>query len=375
MKKAILFFLCISFFALESNSQTISGSFMHDGLQRDYVLYIPTNYTGTTAVPLILNFHGFLGSGTQQMGNSNFKPIADTAGFIVVHPTGTALGGFANHWNVGGWTNTSTIDDIGFASALIDTIVANYNINLQRVYSTGFSNGGFFSHRLACELGSRIAAIASVSGTFTPEMQTNCAPSHPTPVLQIHGTTDGTVPYPGQAGNGGMASVDTVINYWVSANNCNATPTITALPDLNTGDGSTVEHMIYANGTAGVQVELLKITGGTHVWPNPANASSNQDINASLEIWKFFSQFSNAAVSTNTIVKNNFNLFPNPAQNELNINIPINGTFDYQLYTITGSKVMSGIFKTGMHQLSLSEVPKGIYILKIAGEPYKIIKD
>lgn len=344
---------------------------MHDGVQRNYVLYIPTNYTGTTAVPLILNFHGFGGSGTQQMGNSNFKPIADTAGFIIVHPTGTPLGGLIPHWNVGGWTNTSTTDDIGFASALIDTIAANYNINMTRVYSTGYSNGGFFSHRLAGELGNRIAAIASVSGTFTPEMQTNCTPTHPTPVLQIHGTNDPTVPYNGTTGNGGMAAVDTVLDYWVTYNNCDSSPTITALPDLNTSDGSTVERIVYANGNSGVTVEHLKITNGAHDWPG---ASGNMDINASLEIWKFFSQFTNTAVGIiNPSNKHLFTVFPNPAENNIFIKGEIKSNSNYELYSMLGEKVQNGKLKSNM-PINIESIKSGIYFLKIQNTVFKIVK-
>jgi len=375
MNKTLLLFLCSFIILNASKAQTINGSIMHDGIQRDYVLYVPTNYDSNISVPLILNFHGFGGSGAQQMANSTFRPIADTAGFIIVHPTGTPFNGFVNHWNVGGFTNGSTVDDIGFTAALIDSLSANYNINPTRVYSTGFSNGGFFSHRLACELPNRIAAIASVSGTFTPTMQANCSPSHPTPVLQIHGTTDPTVPYDGTTGNGGMASVDSVINYWVSTNNCDTTPTTTALPDINTNDGSTVERSVYAGGDAGVSVELLKIIGGTHRWPVPSNTNANQDINASLEIWKFFSKYANTAVSTKSIDKKNFKIYPNPTNDYLRVEIPTSEKVMYELKTITGQSVSSGKLTSGQSKISFSSLPTGFYVLLLDGQAFKIRKD
>jgi len=297
--KKIIILIFISLFSFESNAQVITGSLMHDGMQRDYVAYIPLNYSNANPVPLVLNFHGFTSNGSAALTVSNFQPIADTANFIVVCPTGSPLPFVnINHWNVGGFTNTSSADDVSFTAALIDTLEADYNIDLTRVYATGFSNGGFFSHKLAFELSDRIAAIASVSGTFTPQMMMNRLPTHPTPVLQIHGTLDPTVPYYGTILNGGMASVDTVINYWINYNNCDTIATVTALPDISTNDGSTVEHYVYGNGDEGVTVELLKITGGLHDWPG---SSGNMDISASREIWKFLSRHTKTIAGLNNL--------------------------------------------------------------------------
>ena len=61
------------------------------------------------------------------------------------------------------------------------------------------SNGGFMSYHLACNLSSKIAAIASVTGSMSKQTYESCSPEHPTPVLQIHGTLDGTVPFDGNS--------------------------------------------------------------------------------------------------------------------------------------------------------------------------------
>ena len=374
--KLLAFLTLVLFgFPIISNAQLSTGSFMHDGIQRDYVVYVPTSYNGNNAVPLVLNFHGFGGNGGNQMTATNFQPIADTAGFIVVCPSGTPLSGIGpNHWNVGGWTQTSTIDDIGFASALIDTIAANYNIELTRVYSTGFSNGGFFSHRLACELPNRIAAIAPVSGTFTPQMEQNCSPSHPTPVLHIHGTSDAVVPYNGTSGNGGMTAVDTVINFWVNYNNCSNTPTSTNIPNTNTNDGSTVEHFVYTGGTSGTQVELMKIDSGGHTWPG--NPGGNQDINGSLEIWKFFSRYSNTAVGTKEFenIKQSIKIFPNPSNGYVQINNTTKESYDYKIQNMIGNILVQGKIQAGLSKIDLRRLANAIYTINIDGQAFKILK-
>jgi len=81
----------------------------------------------------------------------------------MVYPNGTKDGSNQPFWNAG--ISSGLVNDIAFLSALIDSLDLTYNINLNRVYSTGMSNGGFMSHTLACELSNRITAIASVTGS------------------------------------------------------------------------------------------------------------------------------------------------------------------------------------------------------------------
>ncbi len=373
MIRIVISLLVLSLFTKTSPAQVINKSFMHNGVQRNYQLYIPANYSSTTPAPLVFNFHGFTSNGSAQFVSSNFKPIADTAGFIVVSPTGTPLPPLGlNHWNVGGWTNSSTADDVSFVAAMIDSVSSEYSIDHMRIYATGMSNGGFFSHKLACELSDRIAAIASVSGTFTNEMRLNCNPIHPTPVLQIHGTTDGVVPYNGTTGNGGMIAVDTVINYWVQYNNCSRTPTISALPNTVVGDGSTVERYIYAGGDAGVTVELLKITNGGHDWPG---TSGNMDITASLEIWHFFAKYSLISVGLDNIDdKPVLNIYPNPTQQFIYVKGLQSANIPYVLYSSTGKTLKSGSLNSSHSRVDVSQYAEGVYYLLVNQLAYKIIK-
>ena len=188
MNQTKILLLLLGFTFPISAQQTINGSITHDGIQRDYILYIPEIYDGSTAVPLVLNFHGFGSSASQQMFYGDFRDIADTEGFLLVHPEGTSSIG-DQFWNVGFPGNSSsTIDDVGFTEALIDELATLYAIDLDRVYATGMSNGGFMSFLLACQLSEKIAAVASVTGSMTQDTFDDCNAQHPTPVLQIHGT-------------------------------------------------------------------------------------------------------------------------------------------------------------------------------------------
>ena len=214
--------------------QTIYDSITYDGLEREYILYVPASYNGSDAVPLLFNFHGMGGTADGQMAWGDFRPIADTAGFLIAHPQGTGMG----IWNIG----PGKADDIGFTEAMIDSIAAEYSIDRDRVYATGKSMGGFFSIHLAGQLSEKIAAVASVSGTMTQGMYDNSAPAHSTPFMQIHGTNDPLVPY---NGNPIYLPVADVLDYWIDYNNGNTTSIVTQLPDIDPTDGSIVERHIY----------------------------------------------------------------------------------------------------------------------------------
>ena len=265
MNQIKILLLLLGFTFPISAQQTINESIIHDGIQRNYIVYIPEIYDGSSAVPLVLNFHGYGSNATQQMFYGDFRDIADTEGFLLVHPEGTLSNG-NQFWNVGfPGTTSSTIDDVGFTEALIDELANSYAIDLDRVYATGMSNGGFMSFLLACQLSEKIAAVASVTGSMTPGTFNDCNAQHPTPVLQIHGTNDSVVPYDGNS-IWTLPIVD-VVSYWVNYNNCDTTPTTTTFPDLDLSDGSTVEHSVYEDGDLGSTTEHMKVIGGGHTWP------------------------------------------------------------------------------------------------------------
>jgi polyhydroxybutyrate depolymerase len=187
---------CIMIVAVTAaNAQnTIDAELTHDGLVRTYRLYSPAAYNAATPVPLVLNLHGYTSNNLEQEFYGDFRAIADTANFIIVHPNGTEDANGDQFWSSFG---VSSIDDVGFLSALIDKIQTEYSIDHNCIYSTGMSNGGFMSYELACQLSYRIAAIASVTGSMVQSRFDNCNATHPTPVMQIHGTADPTVPYLG----------------------------------------------------------------------------------------------------------------------------------------------------------------------------------
>jgi polyhydroxybutyrate depolymerase len=353
--------------------QTINASITHDGIQRDYIVYIPELYDGTTTVPLVLNFHGYGSNAAQQMFYGDFRDIADTEGFLLVHPEGTTFIG-DQFWNVGFPGLSSTIDDVGFTEALIDELATLYAIDLDRVYATGMSNGGFMSFLLACQLSEKIAAVASVTGSMTQDTFDDCNAQHPTPVLQIHGTDDGVVLY---NGNNLSIPIADVISYWVDYNNCETTPTTTTLPDVDVSDGSTVEHSVYEDGDNGITTEHMKVIGGGHTWPGSVinTAGTNQDIDASMEIWLFFSRYDiNGPLSVNEFDNIQVNIYPNPTQSKINLSLNFSKEVDYELFSPLGKQLMNGTFTSSNEEIDLSNLPSNIYFLKVDNQVFKILK-
>lgn len=318
--KPILFILSIAMHLVLHGQITISDSFEHDGITRTYSYYVPASYTPENPVPLMIGLHGTSSSGEEFEQYRDFRPIADTANFIVVYPNGTKIVGIS-FWNYGNVMG-STVDDVGFIEALIDTLSAHYSIDQSRVYATGMSNGSFMSYALACQ-SNRFAAIGAVTGSMSTGMYNNCSPAQAIPVLHIHGTADGINPY---EGNSTMKSIEDVIAFWTNENQCNSVPIVTEIIDIDVNDNATVTHYLYENGIDGNTVELFKVENGGHSWPGSPMPNSGEvtcmDFDACKEIWRFFSQYAHPTLGINEQSDDfQFVVYPNPATDELNIKL------------------------------------------------------
>ncbi|HET6245244.1 MAG: T9SS type A sorting domain-containing protein [Bacteroidetes bacterium] len=376
MRISILLTLLLS--SLTIQGQTFIKSFTFDGVVRSYRIFIPSNYDPLNEYPLVFNLHGNGSSASQQEPYSQMNLIADTANFIVVYPDG-----ISNTWNSGfNVPYNSGTNDVGFISALIDTVSANYTINSQRVYSCGMSMGGFMSYRLACELNGRIAAIASVTGLMSVQLPQNCQQQKEVPVLQIHGTDDATVLYNGTSWH---TSVNATVDFWIQKNNCPTTAIVTNMPDI-VNEGSTVVKYYYGPCTNNSEVVLFKVEGGGHTWPGdiavPSLGNTNQDIKASIEIWKFFSRHELAlptsVIHTKLSKGNSIIIAPNPVNDKLNLSFSeteqekIISVFNSKAVLVHTQTVAPSISSTA---IDLTTFPTGLYLVVINnGESKEVVK-
>lgn len=355
---------------------TTLETFVSGGVTRNYRLYIPKLYKQGTKVPLLLNIHGYTSNASQQEMYGDFRKIADTENFIIIHPEGLGTNGGASAL---GWTNFYPMsmpnNDLIFLSALIDSTVSKYSINTSRIYSTGMSNGGFMSYDLACFLSNKIAAVASVTGSMSDSHFTACNPNRPVPVMQIHGTNDVTVKFDGTPGNiGGVTTpIETLVQHWVNHNNCNTTPVKTNVPNTNLLDNCTAEHYVYSGGDKGSSVEFYKVIGGDHSWPGASFNinTTNMDFSASAEIWRFFSQYTlPTEIDENTSSKNDVLIYPNPSNGF--VNVSVSNTTSVKLFIsindITGREVFSYTNEQCspyfQKQINLAGVSTGVYFIK-----------
>jgi polyhydroxybutyrate depolymerase len=281
-------------------------SFMHDSLKRTFIIYIPSSYDKTVQLPLVIALHGRGANGASMiiLTHKGFNKMADNDGFIMVYPDGIEL-----NWNDGRMdeeandrAHRENIDDVGFLSALIDSMIKDYNIDPKRVYVTGISNGAIMSYRLACELSDKITAIAPVDGNIPNLLFPECSPSEPVSVLSINNTDDPLVPFEGgyiygirKINLGKVLSVNESIEFWVNRNKCSVTPVVTEEPDMDPKDGTRVTRKQYVNGIEGTEVILYAVDGGGHTWPGgfqylPAGiiGKTCRDFDANEVIWSFF---------------------------------------------------------------------------------------
>ncbi|MDB3947733.1 alpha/beta hydrolase-fold protein [Gammaproteobacteria bacterium] len=161
---------------------TINGEINYKDITREFILYVPSSYNDSIKQPLVFNFHGYGSNAYEQMNYGDLRSQADANGFILVHPDALDDIGGTSYWNMGGWS-VSEHDDLEFIDNLINLLVDKYSINTERIYSTGMSNGGFFSFHLACNLNASFAAIASVTGSMSFETYDECNARKPTPIL------------------------------------------------------------------------------------------------------------------------------------------------------------------------------------------------
>jgi len=269
----------------EYQQRILKCELTHKGLDRYY--YIQLAHPEAEGLSSVLfNLHGYGSDAIEQMNYTNFNNLANTKenNFILIHPQGaplnTALTSSSSHWNSGGWTIGSTVDDVDFIDTIIALVSQKYDLNQNRIYSTGMSNGGFMSYHLACNLSSKIAAVASVTGSMSSETYESCNPDHPTSILQVHGSIDVTVPFQGNSALG-MRSVNDVMDYWKLYNACDVDPTSIIIDYFDIEIA--VQHDTYSNCLNDVHVELYKIEGMGHTWPY----KGRYGISATEIIWEF----------------------------------------------------------------------------------------
>lgn len=252
---------CTSAPTLSAGNQTLSIE--HDGVDRTFIVHVPSDLDTAAAVPLVVDMHGLTSSATAQASLSGWRQKADEEGFIVVHPQGLNAS-----WNGGdlccGTSQRQGVDDEGFIRAMVADIASRTCIDAKRIYATGLSNGGAMSHLLACNAADLFAASAPVSmGNGTRP----CEPSRPISVVMTRGTRDTLVSF-----NGGLfPSAQADFEQWAELNGCQ-------------GEPEPVDELceVFTECEGSVEVKLCALDAGHVLYDN------SQDFSVPDVVWETF---------------------------------------------------------------------------------------
>ena len=246
-----------------------------DGVNRVYYVSYPEGYSSPSG--LIVNMHGFGGNASSQISGTQMDNYAHQQNIAVVYPQGINSDIGSTSWNVGTFWDFNSEDDVGFISAVIDAVASSFEIDLNRVYACGYSNGGYMAYELACELSGKVTAFGSVAGNFMLNSNQSCDGDRDIPIIHFHGTNDATVDYFPPSFDQAL-TVEQSIEYWNGYNNFN----LESSESLN----SYVEVYKYFNDFSQAEFVHYKVNGGQHEW-----FWNNWGFNASEELVNFFSQY------------------------------------------------------------------------------------
>lgn len=263
---------------------SVAYSLRSQGRTRTYRVHLPKSYTPQRHWPVVLAFHGRGNSGAETEAFSGLSRLPA----ILVYPDGVVgTDGEKRAWQ-GAPYSAPGVDDVAFTRELLNRVSRQACVNPSRVYATGKPNGAGFTNLLACRLRSRIAAIAPVAPALYPGTRQGCDAARPTPVLQIHGTGDTTIPYAGDTERG-LPAIRSWVAGWAERDRCAPRP-----QRFRPADDVTV--WTYRGCARGSSVAHVAVTGGGHTWPG-ADAYSGggyttQSVEATDLAWGFMSRFS-----------------------------------------------------------------------------------
>ncbi len=299
MKKTLLCIgiILIIIFLLTNVNKNNNPKFtiIHDNLERHYQIHIPKNYN-KSKTPLVIYLHGG-GGNINAAYQDGLDKMSDKYNFILAIPEGTGekkLGNIRASWNGGKWETgecCGKADDIGFILKMINEIKNNFNINDQKIYVTGISNGGLMANRVACELSDEITAIATIAPTA---IISDCNPTKPISIMDIHGTADPVNPINKEEPNISVFNMPykrmtpyQIIEKWKKINSCSNNKIIKE-------KNNNTKCIIYNECKNNSKVQLCIVKNMGHTYPNGSQylpssiiGPVSEDISFK-EIWEFF---------------------------------------------------------------------------------------
>ncbi|MFC0437805.1 PHB depolymerase family esterase [Kutzneria buriramensis] len=277
----ILSFGCLNPQTPDNLGTTVDETITSGGIQRDYLIHVPTSYRPFHPMPVVMAFHGRKGDGSDIAAFSGI----DSLDAIAVYPVGAKGEADQRAWESAPYAAVG-VDDVKFVSDLLDHLQGTLCVDPNRIFATGKSNGAGFVALLACQLPLRIAAFGTIAGAYYPGTTTGCDTSPPAPIVDFHGTADPTIAYDGDVSHGVPTPP---LMVWAQGkadhNHCTATPEQTNI-------GTDVIEFAWTGCAQHENVTHYRILGAGHTWPgelvDSGPGSATQTIKATQVIWNFF---------------------------------------------------------------------------------------
>lgn len=227
-----------------------------NNIQRSFLVYVPRQYHSDVATSLLFVFHGFSNSPECTYTNFGLEELSENNNIVTISPQGRN-----SAWNAGDCCFVSFANDVLFFRDMVAHLSDRLNVQQDSVYTSGYSNGGYMSYRLACEASDLVAGIFPVAGALSAQSTFSCTEqAKPVPVIHFHGTSDGTISY--------SNAVNAFQRYpALAVNGCSGSPVETFLR-------GTARCEAFTNCNAGAYMELCTLTGMGHAWPGAQNYCS-----------------------------------------------------------------------------------------------------
>ncbi|MBN2000983.1 T9SS type A sorting domain-containing protein [candidate division KSB1 bacterium] len=366
-KKSILLaaIICLATQMLHGQYQ----EFMYDGIMREYAVFEPSLDPNPNGYPLVVALHGAGSEGYGMISTAFLGQKAAKEKFIVAAPS-ALIYNVVSWWNAGdGYEEMCQgTDDLGFISAVIDTMIENYyNVDTTRIYLLGHSNGSMMAYRVAAELSHRIAAIATNTGQMVYEY---CDPEYPVPIIHFHGLEDPICPYEGRGDSIiVLPHVDSLMAIWRGVNNCSSTP-----ETIYNENGIVGKKWASLDGKG--DIILYTIENWGHSWPRTVDPG----IDATDVMWDFLKLHTRnieTSIKENVFqsMPKNFKLhqnYPNPFNSSTRIKYKL-AKFSHimlKIYNLAGQEIdtlVNEFQPAGEYEISWQAIglPSGLYFYKI----------
>ena len=214
--------------------------------------------------PLVFFLHGNGGSADKWL-TPNLDYV-DNHEFIGIYPQG-----FKNSWNLG--QENSNANDIEFFNLIMQEISSYQNVDSNKIFAIGTSNGSGMVNELAINT-SFLKGIAPIASQLFID-QTKNKNINPLSIYQVCGSDDETIPYNGGVSRVGhtFMSANESIMEWVKSINCNEEYVLSIVENDSL--------FTFTNCKEKNQVVHRRVEGGNHNLSGRGRFIIN-------DIWNFF---------------------------------------------------------------------------------------